>query len=239
MALLIGARSIAEAWREGVLALLGSTGTELHNLILSISSPAATDEPIVFATDPRVFHPKGENPRDVANKIFPGRTWMNSVSREDFYARYEKAHRRGRKKSWGTYFQRLTSFGQLRVNQLERSIEVINGWQKSPGTAIVFHLTSPETDRPRPLGGPCLQTFQLFVVGDTISGTAYYRNHDYFNKALPNLLSLYQLLSYISQHSNRKVGNLVCHSGHAYSSQGKSALRKLLAAHEEAQKANG
>lgn len=211
----------------------------MTNLVLSISAPSVAEKRLVLATDPREIHLKGEDPRDVANTIFPERTWMNSVSRDDFYARYERAHRRGRKKSWGTYFQRLICFGQTRVNQLERAIDVINSWQNAPGTAIVFHFSSPETDRPRPLGGPCLQTFQLFVDANSISGTAYYRNHDYFNKALPNLFALSQLLNYISAQSNRTAGNLACHSGHAYSSQGKTALRTLLQVHENARTAPG
>jgi hypothetical protein len=59
--------------------------------------------------------------------------------------------------------------------------------------------------------------------------TAIYRNHDYFNKAFANFVGLGRLLGFICAQTSRAPGRLVCHSGHAYSAQGKRALENLIA----------
>jgi thymidylate synthase len=62
-----------------------------------------------------------------------------------------------------------------------------------------------------------------------IDMTAVYRNHDYFNKALPNFVGLGRLLDFICSESGRDVGKLVCHSGHAYFSKSRAAAVSLIA----------
>ena len=221
------AETNTDAWRAAASHLLEQRGCEDDNLIVQIErpGPSASKRSLL---DPRGVSASGEDPSDVANTIFPKRTWQNAKSRDDFYERYKKAHARGGRKSWGTYFLRLTNFGATGVNQLERAIRVMNEWQNEPGTAIVLHLSSPETDLPRPLGGPCLQLLQLHAKDGRLDVTAIYRNHDYFNKALPNFIGLGGLLEFICKATDRQVGSLTCHSGHAYSSAGKLALRRLV-----------
>lgn len=228
MAKIITGDNALDAWRAAATNLLGANGVSDNNLLIEIADPVAWDETWIHQIDPRAVHSDGEDPMNVANTIFPHKTWSNSVSREDFYRRYSRAHAKGRNKRWGTYFLRLIDFGRSHVNQLERAIVVMNTWENEPGTSIVFHLSSPEIDRPRPLGGPCLQLCQLNVHDRRVDMTVVYRNHDYFNKAFPNFVGLGRLLKFICNETNRQPGSLVCHSGHAYSSNGKHNLQRLL-----------
>lgn len=218
-----------DAWIAGANYLAGQPRTEISSLLLTIEDPTSWDDAWFDRIDPRQVHSGGENPRNVANTIFPLKTWLNASSRTDLYQRYRRAHKRGRTKRWGTYFLRLICFGASEINQLERAINVLNSWHNQPGTAIVFHLSSPETDTPRPIGGPCLQLIQLQAWSDRLDLIAVYRNHDYFNKAFPNLIGLSRLLHFICHETSRKAGTITCHSGHAYSSAGKSALKDLVA----------
>lgn len=224
----ISASDCINAWAAASRHLAGKTGTDDNNLIVSIDDPVAWRPEWFAKIDPRTVHVKGENPGNVANTIFPLKTWTNSASRSELYERYSRAHRMGTQKRWGTYFLRLIDFGTSHVNQLERAIDVLNGWEKEPGTAIVFHVSSAETDVPRPLGGPCLQLCQLHAQANRIDMTSVYRNQDYFNKALPNFVGLGRLLGFICDQTGRSPGKLVCHSGHAYSSKGKAALVRLM-----------
>jgi thymidylate synthase len=141
----------------------------------------------------------------------------NSTTRSDFYIRYLKAHRRGKKKGWGTYFQRMIVFGAQRVNQLERVIIALTTWPNNYKAAFIMHTSSAETDRLRPLGGPCLQYIQFNCpTSTTIDLLAVYRNHDYCSKVLGNFFGLSRLLRFVCTESNRQVGNVSCLSVHAY-----------------------
>jgi hypothetical protein len=222
------ARTNLEAWISAADHLSKIRGAEDFNLILEVSYPEEFDSAWFYHFDPRRVSPRGERPSDVANTIFPLKTWKNSMGRQEFYRRYTNAHSRGHKRRWGTYFLRLIDFGSTHVNQLENAIDVLNNWRNEPGNAIVFHLSSPEFDRFQPLGSPCLQLIQLQVHKGVIDMVAVYRNHDYFNKALPNLVGLGQLLNFICGSSGRQVGRLVCHSTHAFSSANSSSLKRLL-----------
>lgn len=225
----LSAPNCYEAWKAASMHLLRLSGSRESNLLVQIENPIEWDENWFSRIDPRRVSSGGENPDDVANTIFPASTWKKSESRDEFYARYKRAHSRSQHKRWGTYFLRLIDFGQTHVNQLERSLRVFEEWEKNPGTAVVFHLSSAETDVPRPLGGPCLQLIQLQAWGNTIDMTAVYRNHDFFNKAFPNYVGLGRLLNFICEQSERNVGKLVCHSGHAYFNSSKEVARNLLA----------
>jgi thymidylate synthase len=99
--------------------------------------------------------------RNVANTIFPKKTFLNSKSRDDFYARYLRAHSRASQKRWGTYFERLISFGDSEVNQLENVIVALSTWKLTYRAAMNVHLSSADIDPLKPLGSPCLQYIQF------------------------------------------------------------------------------
>lgn len=206
-----------EAWRTACSRLIAHGG-ESFNLLVSFPCNAAADETAMITYDPRqVLGPGFDRARDVANTVFPAKTRQNSVGRGDFYKRYERAHRRGSKKGWGTYFGRFIAFGETRVNQLERVVHALTTWQKSYRAALLMHTSSAETDNLRPLGGPCLQYVQFGCPDHTrIDLLAVYSNHDYCNKVLGNFFGLSRLLNFVCEESAKTSGMVTCLSIHAY-----------------------
>lgn len=220
------------AWRTASSHLIG-VGGEDFNLLVSFPCATALDEAPLKEYDPRtVLGSKFDRARDVANTIFPAKTWANSSTRADLYKRYLKANKRGRKKSWGTYFARMISFGSCEVNQLERVINALTSWeQKAYRAAFLMHTSSAETDKLRPLGGPCLQYVQFNCPSaTTIDLLAVYRNHDYCNKVLGNLFGLSRLLRFVCKESGRTPGRVTCLSAHAYFNTSVKKQKQLIGA---------
>jgi thymidylate synthase len=211
-------KSPLEAWIAASNHLINKGG-QCTNLLVSFPSGPARDERPLDKYDPRkILGARYDRARDVANTIFPSKTARNTKTRAELYKRYMKAHSRGRKKGWGTYFLRQISFGSKEVNQLERLIEAMNRWpKKAYSAAFHMHLSSAETDNLRPLGGPCLQYVQFNCPSIAqIDLVAVYRNHDFCNKVLGNYFGLSRLLHYVSKETDRDPGKVSCLSIHAY-----------------------
>lgn len=227
-----GATSL-EAWRAGCEALLNSRG-EISNLMTTILQPCVVDEQWLVHHSPHLFKSGADDARDVANTLFPQRTYERSVNRSDLYSRYLKTHDRARKfprgrHAWGTYFERLVRFPPGGVNQLERAIEKLNTWPQRNTTGLVFHLSSPAIDSPRTRGGPCWQFAEiLWNADDSLDLVVVYRNHDFFNKVLGNFVGLGRLLHFICSSTGKQPGKLVSHSVHAYSDGSQQQLRALI-----------
>jgi thymidylate synthase len=219
MARLIEAADNLSAWRAATQYLLDSGG-QASNLVLAIEDPIERTRDWFTRFDPRQEGSRYDRIRDVANTIFPERTYRNAQTRSDLYARYARAHARRRGHfpgSWGTYFGRLTCFGASKGNQLERAIEAMHRWTRNHKAAIVLHISSSETDGIRTRGGPCLQYIQVLCPSRTrVDMLAVYRSHDYFNKTLGNLVGLGRLQQFIALETGRRVGRLSCHSTHAF-----------------------
>jgi thymidylate synthase len=130
---------------------------------------------------------------------------------------------------WGTYFERLIRFGTSGVNQLERAIASAENWERNHQAVLVFHVSSAETDGIRVRGGPCLQYVQLLCPdAKTIELSAVYRSHDYYNKALGNLIGLARLLNFVASEVGRNPGSLTCHSMHAFLGGTKGNVQALI-----------
>lgn len=170
-----------------------------------------------------------DNIYDVVNTIFPYRFYERNefLNRDDFYEYYKRAYLKGKqiqqKQSWGTYFQRLLNYSshykdEKAVNQLENAIVALSK-QRARRNAIVFHLTSSNLDsNTRVLGGPCWQFGEILWTkeNNTIDLFVVYRNHDYFNKTLGNLIGLSKLLDFLCNQSGRLPGKIIVHSANAY-----------------------
>lgn len=220
------------AWRGGCELLLGAQG-EICNLMTTIHRPCELDEVWLERHSPCAVKVGADSAADVANTLFPLKTWERSGGRSDFYARYLRAHDRAHRwargrHAWGTYFERLIRFPASGVNQLERAIEKLVSWPQRNTTGLVFHLSSPAFDAPRTRGGPCWQFAEiLWNADDTLDLVVVYRNHDFFNKVLGNFVGLGRLLAFICAASNKSPGKLVCHSVHAYFDCSNQQLRAL------------
>lgn len=222
-----------EAWRAGCALLLTSRG-EISNLMTTITHPCEVDEQWLAQHSPVRFKAGADVARDVANTLFPQRTYEHTANRANLYSRYLKAHDRARgwqrgRHAWGTYFERLVRFPPAGVNQLERAIEKLNTWPQRNTTGLVFHLSSPTVDSPRTRGGPCWQFAEiLWNADDSLDLVVVYRNHDFFNKVLGNFVGLGRLLHFICSSTKKQPGKLVCHSVHAYFDCSQQQLRSLI-----------
>lgn len=156
----IEAANPADCWKAAASHLI-ENGLEDFNLVAKFSALAATDESPMESFNPRSLDPSADDIFDVANTIFPAKTHQNAtknnLSRQEFYERYLRAHRRARRRSWGTYFERFIRLGDSGVNQLELVIKKRTAWPGNPRAALYMHTTSMEIDRPQTRGGPCLQ----------------------------------------------------------------------------------
>jgi thymidylate synthase len=218
-----------EAW-SAVSTHLLLNGHVDTNVVVVITDPLYFEDAWLTRFNPNAVKAKGDQIRDVMNTVFPQKTWQNAGNRLEFYDRYKKAHRRGKKKGWGTYFLRLIQFGKKEENQLDNAIRVLSGWKNNPHAAVTFHLSSPETDSIRSRGGPCWHYGEVLCPDKaSVELVAVYRNHDYFNKALGNLIALARLLRFIGQETNRAPKRLVCHSVRAYYDASKLDFQTLLA----------
>lgn len=177
-----------EAWRAGCAALLASRG-EISNLMTTILQPCAINEQWLAHHSPRRFKAGADDARDVANTLFPQRTFEHAATRANLYFRYLKAHDRARRfqrgrHAWGTYFERLVRFPPTGVNQLERAIEKLNTWPQRNTTGLVFHLSSPAIDAPRTRGGPCWQFAEiLWNADDSLDFVVVYRNQTFSTRS--------------------------------------------------------
>jgi thymidylate synthase len=179
----------------------------------------------------------GENIFDVINTIFPYKHIGNyeALSRKELYNNYISAHKRSRdmgrnKSTWGTYFLRLIELNgqkQEKINQLEEAIIKINTLDRNYSSFVNFHITSRAFEKWRTRGGPCLQYIQIGWDTNRIFSTVVYRNHDYFNKTLGNLIGIFYLLNFIALSTNREVERLSCISIQAFCNDKKNTKRYL------------
>jgi len=212
---LITATNCSEAWNAAVKFILKNGSGE--NLIVHIVDPTSTEDKKIEILNPKQNN--GDNIYDVINTIFPYKFWSRNEwdSRIDFYRSYLAIHNKSRKKRWGTYFQRLISFGEAEINQLENIINAIATRRTNYSSAYTLHITSCIADsNTKIMGGPCLQYVQIIPNNSSINLVAVYRNHDYFNKALGNFVGLTRLLTFVCINTNKQPGSVTCHSVHYY-----------------------
>jgi hypothetical protein len=199
------------AWAEAIDVLRNHSPQ--FGMRVEIRKPSAATSAQYSALDPANFSNGAKSIKDVATTIFPRFDGRPKETRAAFFKRNAPIYARWRARapqSWGTYYERLTSYGPSRVNQVERSIAALNGWARQQKAALVLHLSGPELDKPKAQGQPCWQ-FGEFLREDveSLSLLAVYRSHHYFLKALGNFWGLARLMQFVADHCHLKVGRLV------------------------------
>lgn len=226
---LIRADTIIDAWKQSA-GILMTDGDRL-NLVVHISDPSVIDNEQLRQYDPKRVHGSAMSVFDVANTIFPkpSARWNWDVDR--FSAYYRRVYDRLKHRSspgWGFYFQRLVSFGSSHANQLSGIVKGLSDWGRHHHGAFVLHVSSFETDRPRPLGAPCWQYAQFMADGDRLELLVAYRSHDYFLKALGNFVGLSRFLTFVCNKTGHTVGSLTCVSTYAYLNNHRPRTKRLL-----------
>jgi thymidylate synthase len=229
--LVVSEDSITKAWRAASHALL--VQGDRFNVTVHVRKPAAYDENEIKDLDPQAINGKVTSVFDVANTIFPRGRGHDADAPDAFCEHYRQIYGRGRSRkptAWGTYFQRLVSFGADEEDQILKIIKCMNDWKARPRAAFVMHLSAANVDNPRPLGAPCWQYGQFIRTGDDdLSLSVMYRSHDYFQKALGNFLGLTRLLLFVCRHTKQTPGTLTCLSTYAYLGGSKAQTKALLA----------
>lgn len=235
MATSINGTTCFDAWHKASTHIINQPTGDDRNIIINISTPCDFNDLPIWLADrnPKDFHKGGDNLRHVINTIFPYNLQSFYPNRQDFYTKYATIFAKSHNKKWGTYFQRLISFGKgvntLHPNQLDNAIHALQS--NSPQRFfITFHLTASNIESNiRPLGGPCWQYGEVIKNPQgSIDLVVVYRNHDYFNKGLGNFIGLSKLLNFICTEANHTAGNLIVHSIHGYSSVGIPKLTELI-----------
>lgn len=229
--IVVTGESIIDGWRAAAELILDHG--DRFNITVHIKMPTTYDEGDVSALDPKRFRSGIKGVFDVANTIFPRGRGHDKDTPDAFCNHYLDIYKRGRSRmptAWGTYFQRLVSFGESHENQLTKIIDCMNDWKSKPRAAFVLHLSSAELDSPRPLGAPCWQYGQFIRTDEgVLSLSVMYRSHDYFQKTLGNFLGLSRLLAFVCRHTDQKPGTLTCLSTYAYLGGTKAQAKALLA----------
>src|SRR5437016_5626572 len=224
----IHTHDVRAAWASAMKLLLESSPR--YSLVLNIDDPCNIPERDLLFLDPRHFDGAAKRLLDVATTIFPRRRPNVTLNADEFLRAKARSYQRWRDRgAWGTYFERLVSFGDSHTNQLLRSIEALNGWARRQHAALVLHLSSPEFDKPRAQGQPCWHYGEFLREGnESLSLLAVYRSHDYFLKALGNLVGLGRLLDFVSTSTGLNRGRLICVSSYATLGCSKAIARAIL-----------
>ena len=131
----IDAGDVRGAWASAMKLLLESSPR--YALALNIDDPCAVPERELLVLDPRHYDGAVKRLLDVAATIFPRRRPNGALSAEEFLRAKARAYERWRERgAWGTYFERLVSFGDSETNQLLRCIEALNGWARRQRAAL-------------------------------------------------------------------------------------------------------
>lgn len=227
---IIHAKTLGDAWRQCVDKLIADG--DRFNLVVHISAPSTINDEQLRQYNPRRIDSSVMSIFDVANTIFPKQSGKWELGIDQFSDYYKDVYDRLKRRSppgWGFYFQRLISFGSTRSNQLASIVAGLGDWGRRHHGAFVLHLSSIETDKPRPQGGPCWQFAEFMADGDKLNLLVTYRSHDYFLKALGNFVGLSRLLTFVCKKTDHLVGTLTCISTYAYLNKHKTKTERLLA----------
>lgn len=225
-----------QAWRQAT-TLLSERGWDTRNLVAYIGKPSDIQDDFhsqvtSFASDHDLLTPK-----QVAYTIFPHGLYRKKSSHVELCEAYNRPggmHERVRAGRWGTYFGRMTNYGQgrQRTNQLSDIIEAINSRDDTHTAAYTVTLPYVGSECVRPRGGPCLNyiAVQIEKHGDdrVVGLLAVYRNHDFLERAYGNYWGLCNLCRFLATETDSVVGPVTCVSSKASVGRLKRDLKSLL-----------
>lgn len=236
MAELVRARSLTDAWVDGLDSLLRSPGQERYDLLVEASEPSDVSTDVVALADAYFTRRRLRSTATVANTIFPAHLAARSRDRATFYARYRRMIPRLKRVAQnrrGIYFERLIDYplqsDPIRSNQLELVIGDLSGRQTTGGMRHIYEMQifAPGKDR-RPMGFPCMSSLSLHLEDGALRLAATYRNQYWIERGLGNLVGLSNLQRYVAQQARLPVGALTMHAFHAELDRSQGDARALL-----------
>lgn len=224
----IKGKNITDCWISSVRYLF-ENGKGTFNLVVQIENPLLFDDYVKLEYEKICKAHNLLSIRQVSYMIFPDTMYKNINYNEDKLYKYYCKYYPRIKTSWGTYFYRMIAYQYYDVkkkrdgyfNQLKEIISMLKRRDKVYKTPYFILISNPVYDLRRPIGGPCLNYIALQLDRDgkgnkSISLLAFYRNHNFLERALGNYIGLGQLLNFICKESKYKMGYLTCISSHAY-----------------------
>ena len=221
--MIIEGNSVAECWLAILKVMVDEKTTEISPLLVSINitgeRPDYADE---LEEDINSFLLGIEQPciETTAGTIFPISLDGGKKSIFDRYDRNWKYIKKNSKNRRGTYFRRLTAYGdkyERKVNQLEHIIETFNGIdgvrnpvrRRSALIATTFDPTLDHTAQPQ-LGFPCLQQVCFVPSGEKMSMNAIYAMQHLPTRAYGNYLGLQRLGLFMAEKMELQFVQLNC-----------------------------
>jgi thymidylate synthase len=178
------------------------------------------------------------NVETVAGTIFPESIWKRCNGDSDqLFRQYDKMWpfvSKCRQNRHGTYFRRLTSFGENGINQLRK---IIDTWHADTHrrSALQAGVFNPAIDHSmaRQLGFPCLQQVVFHPEGTNGSEgmivVAFYANQLLLEKAYGNYLGLYRLGKFMAGKMGLHLKGVTCIASNlSLSKQSKRECQYLL-----------
>ncbi len=221
--MIIEGNSVAECWLEILNELVVSKKTELSPLIVKIN---VTDDipsyQYALENDLNDFLKMIGQPciETTAGTIFSVSLSNGSKSIFDRYERNWKYIKSSSKNRRGTYFRRLTAYGEQygrNKNQLKQIIETHNGIEgvrkpvprRSAFIATTFDPTLDHTPQPQ-LGFPCLQQVCFIPSNSKLSMNAIYAMQHLTTRAYGNYLGLIRLGQFMAKEMGLEFVQLNC-----------------------------
>jgi len=202
--------------------VLGRGGSEANSVIVGIANPLVqTDVDAAIVAEVDCFlRGKGKLPvNTVANTIFPQSTFDRHGTPAFYDVYLEKVLPRIKQSQadWGRSFQRMISLPSERrgetINPLAGMVEKMKRQVASaPCLTDVYEITIYDPVRnPGPvMNRQCLSflSFKLTGAPRHLSLTAVYRNHDYMQRLLGDMIGLGRLMKFVADEAAVGVGDL-------------------------------
>lgn len=227
----ISSNSTTDAWIEAIRYLFGN-GSQTFNLVIQIKDPVSISEEIKDNYEKICKDNNMLNIKQVSYTIFPDVLYKRYCRKKEdvLYEKYiDRFQLYKGKGTWGTYFHRMiykscidARTGDVIVyNQLKEVISMLRRRRRVYKSRYLISIFNPIEDLRRTIGGPCLNfiALQLEKVENDegiINLIAFYRNHNFLERAFGNYVGLGNLLAFICNETGYRIGYLTCISSHAY-----------------------
>lgn len=233
----IGDTNLSRAWARAYLAAFDVN--EVHPLVVVVTGFTGgvpeEDTPIRSALDTLLRKRRLQGIDTVAGTIFPASLWNPEAPRTRLFERYKRVLprvMRYRGNRYGTYFQRLISFGPQEINQLEHILET---WARGNRrrSALVASMIDPAKDhthQPR-RGFPCLQQVCFLPRRNGGLGVAgFYATQDMLERAYGNYIGLVRLGRFMASEMGLRLERMTCVAATARRDSGlrKAELRSFV-----------
>lgn len=229
-----------EAWATVLRLLLAAPGRMQYYVSVRMKKPLQLSAAVAKAYDAFATNRGLPSAEGVAANIFP-RSFYRFNCRQDRSALYRRhpefrtrTARLFKKHVTFSYFDRLINWQPVGaaqpVNQLEVFIDRM-GNHKAKREAWYFYPTiDPTRDLGKIMSGPCLTAIDLKyeIEHNTLNMFAFYRDHEFAEKAYGNYLGLAYLLEFLCEQTSTEVGALTCISLRARIGSLASELRQLV-----------